>query len=32
MRAGLFYDPAHIARIPEAIRKIQAHGGKLAKT
>lgn len=28
----LLADPAHVARIPEAIRKIQAHGGELAKT
>lgn len=28
----LLADPAHIARIPEAIRKIQAHAGELAKT
>ena len=28
----LLADPAHIARIPEAIRKIQAYAGELAKT
>jgi hypothetical protein len=28
----LLADAAHVARIPEAIRKIQAHAGELAKT